>query len=103
MANKKVTVEEFNKDFFNEWTKIKKITPHFVEWSTHAEDPEDFPANSWNEIEKIDIEFDNGSKISIVPKSNRDDVDLDDEENPLCLALEIVQFKPETVNWRVKK
>ena len=27
----------------------------------------------------------------------------DNEGNPLCLALEIVQFKPETVNWRVKK
>ncbi len=103
MANKKkVTVDEFNKDFFNAWTEIKKITPHFVEWSTHATDPED-EMGSWNEIEKIDIEFDNGKKLSILPKSNRDDVDLDDEENPLCLALEIVQFKPETVNWRVKK
>lgn len=96
MANKKkVTVDEFNKDFFNEWTKIKKITPHFVTWSSYSDD-EEYSEGKWNEIEKIDIEFDNGSKLSIIPKSNKDD----DED--LCLALDIVQFKPETVNWRVK-
>ncbi len=97
---KKTTIEEFNKDFFNEWTKIKKITPHFVEWALQSDDDGE---SNWNEIERIDLEFDNGSKISIVPKSNREDVELDDEDNPLCLALDIVQFKPETVNWKVKK
>ena len=103
MAKKKVTIQEWNKEFFNSWTKIKKITPHFTEWVS-GDDGEESPERTWNEIEKIDIEFDDGSKISIIPKSNRDDANLeDDEDNPLCLALDIVQFKPETVNWRIPK
>ena len=104
MSKKKVTVEEWNKEFFNDWTKIKKIIPHFVEWTSNPEDPDDDWSSNWNEIERIDIEFDNGSKVSIIPKSNRDEIDLEeDEDRPLCLALDIVQFKPEKVNWRVKK
>ncbi len=96
MSKKKVTIEEWNKGFFNDWTKIKKIIPHFVEWSSYP-DEDDNSTSKWHEIERIDIEFDNGSKVSIIPKSNRED----DED--LCLALDIVQFKPEIVNWRVKK
>ena len=41
MSKKKVTVEEWNKEFFNDWTKIKKIIPHFVEWTSNPEDPDD--------------------------------------------------------------
>lgn len=103
MAKKKVTVEGWNKEFFNKWTKIKRIVPHFVTYTSNPEE-EDDPTSEWQEIDRIDLEFDNGSKISIIPKSNKDEINLeDDEENPLCLALDIVQFKPETVNWRVPK
>lgn len=95
MTTKKTTVNEFNKEFFNKWTKITKITPHFTKWTS---DPEEDDVNSeWYEIERIDIEFEDDKKISIIPKSNRPD----DEE--LCLALDIVQFKPETVKWRVEQ
>ena len=97
MSRKKVSVEEFNKDFFNKWTKIKSVTPHFTEWSSGF-DEEDYESK-WNEIEKIDIEFDNGEKLSIFPFSNKDD----SEDEELCLGLKIVQYKGEEVNWRVKK
>jgi len=96
MTKKKITVEEFNKEFFNDWTKIKKITPHFINWSSMSEDEEDIHS-SWNEIEKIDIEFDNGEKVSIFPFSNKQ------EDEELCLGLKIVQYKGEEVNWRLPK
>jgi len=101
MAEKKVTIKEFNEDFFNNWKKIKKIVPHFVEWVSGS-DGEETPDRTWKEIERIDIEFVNGEKISIVPKSNREELE-EDTENPLCLALDIVTYKAETVNWRVPK
>lgn len=94
ISKKKVTIEEWNKEFFNAWTKIKRIVPHFEEWSS-SPDEDDDPTSKWNEIVRIDIEFDDGRKVSIIPKSNRED----DED--LYLALDIVQFKPQTVNWRV--
>ena len=96
MRKKEITIEEWNKDFFNDWMKIKKIVPHFVEWTTNPEDDED-KVNSWKEIEKIDIEFDNGRKISIFPSSNKE------EQEDLCLCLKIVQYKGEEVNWKEKK
>jgi hypothetical protein len=95
MSNKKRTVTAFNKDFFNDWTKIKKITPHFIEW-TLQEDDEPYP-KKWDEIEKIDIEFDNGNKLSIIADSNRPD----DED--LCLCLKIIEYKGQEINWRVPK
>ena len=101
MSKKKVTIGEFNNEFFGGWIKIKKIIPHFIEWTTNIDDEND-QTNSWKEINRIDIEFENGSKISIIPKSNREDLE-EDEEKPLCLALDIVQFKPERINWRIEK
>lgn len=59
---RKITVNEFNKKFFNKWTKIKRIVPHFVEWRSLGDDEGE---TATQEIEKIDIEFDNGEKISM--------------------------------------
>ncbi len=98
MAEKKVTIKEFNKDFFNDWTKITKITPHFVDWiPTGYEDEEDMQQRE-TVIEKIDIEFDDGKKLCIFPYSNKDEMD---EE--ISNALRIVQYKGEEVNWRKPK
>lgn len=94
---KKVTIDEFNKDFFNDWTNIKKITPHFEEWHSIHEDEEE-TTNKEVVIERIDIEFDNGEKLSIFPFSNKDDTDED-----ICTALKIVEYKGSEVNWRLPK
>ena len=97
MTKKKITVEEFNKDFFNKWTKIVKITPHFEEWISGHDDDEE-TGHKEQVIERIDIEFDNGEKLSIVPFSNKDEFD---EE--LSSGLRIIRYKAEEVNWRVNK
>lgn len=95
MKEKKTTVEEFNKEFFNQFMKIKSVTPHFVDWQTGDEDG----TTKWKEIERIDIEFENGKKLSIVPKCNRLEEDYD-TENQHCLFLEIVKFEPRVIDWR---
>lgn len=97
MAKKKISIGEFNKEFFNNWTKIIKITPHFEEWSSCCDDDED-TGHKEQVISRIDIEFDSGEKLSIVPFSNKEETD---EE--LCSALRIVQYKAEEVNWKSPK
>jgi hypothetical protein len=102
---KKITVEEWNKDIFRkisgkDFNKIVKIIPHFVTWTSNPD--EEDSSSEWQEIERLDLEFEDGSKVSIIPKTNKDDVSLDDEENPICLALDIIQFRPESINWRRK-
>lgn len=95
MTKKKVTVEEFNKDFFNSWKKITKVTPVFEEW--HRIDDDDESVLPDKVISGIDLEFDNGEKLRIVSFSNKDD--YDDE---VCSGLKIIQYKAEEVNWRTK-
>jgi hypothetical protein len=97
MSKKKITIEEFNKDFFNSWTKITKIIPRFEEW-TQCGYEDDESVKKVKVITNIDIEFDNGEKLSILPFSNKEEFD---EE--ICSGLKIVQYKAEEVNWRVPK
>ncbi len=94
---KKITIKEFNKKYFAEWKEISKVIPIFEEWSD--EDGE----NKETHICQIDIEFKNGEKISLIPYSNKDKTSLDDEDFPICCALDIFEFEKKKVNWKVEE
>lgn len=100
MSKKKVTIEEWNKDIFNklgskDLNKITKVIPIFQTWTTSLEEEED-EANEWQEISGIDLEFEDGSKLRIQPKSNKEDKEL-------SLALDLVEYRPHSINWRHKE
>lgn len=97
---KKVTIEEWNKELFRkiadkDFNKITKITPCFETWTNSLEDEDE--TKEWKEIAGIDLEFEDGSKLRILPKSNKDNRD---EE--LSLALDLVEYRPQSINWRRK-
>jgi len=100
MSKKKTSIEEWNKDLFQKmsgknFNKITKIIPHFITWTSDPEEA-DVPSE-WREVKRIDLEFEDGSKVSIIPKSNKE------EDEELSLALDVVQYRPESINWRQKK
>jgi len=96
MTNKKITIKEFNKHYFENFRDINKVVPIFEEWSD--EDGE----NKESHIKEIEIWFKNGDKIAFVPYSNKDNT-LDDEDNPICCAIQILEYKGEPVNWKIEK
>ena len=57
--------------------------------------------NKSKQIEKIDIEFDSGEKISIFADSS--DPYHEERDPPVSLCLRLVQYKGKEVNWRHQK
>ena len=90
---KKISIKDFNKKYFEEWNDIEKVVPIFEEWSD--EDGE----NKETHISSVEIWFKSGDKISFVPYSNKDESSLDDEDNPICCALNIIEYEGKKVNW----
>jgi len=93
---KKVSIKDFNKKYFEGWNEIEKVVPIFEEWSD--EDGE----NKETHIKEIEIWFKNRDKVSFVPYSNKDNSSLDDEDNPICCAINIVEYEGKKVNWRTE-
>ena len=94
---KKFTIGEFNKKFFNNWNNIKGVYPKFEVW----EDEEG--ENKEKVISEIEIEFDNGEKIVISPYSNKDEISLEDEDNPICCGLNIFTYDKKLIEFKEEK
>ena len=98
MANKKkITIKEFNKHYFNDWNDVDKVVPIFEEWSDEDGETKE------THIKEVEIWFKSGNKIAFVPYSNKDETSLDDEDNPICCAIQILEYKGESVNWKIEK
>ena len=93
---KKLTIKDFNNKYFEGWENIKKVVPIFEEWSD--EDGE----NKETHIKSIEIWFKNGDKIALIPYSNKDD-SLEDEEYPICSAINIIEYEGKKVDWKVEE
>lgn len=91
MANKKHTISEFNEKQFAGWKDIKSVTP-ILEKMYYGDEEESY---SQEVITRIDINFKDGEKISIVPESSK--VDLDEDE---MLSMKLIKYKPEEVNFK---
>jgi len=97
MAEKKISIDDFNKDFFNSWTKIKRVEPHFIELTDEEGD------NTTHEIDRIDLIFDDGSKISIFPSTYRHGHEVEEDDEEILSTLNIVEYKGKSINWRIPK
>ncbi len=93
---KKLSIKNFNEKYFEGFNEIEKVIPKFEEWSD--EDGE----NKETHIKEIEIWFKNGDKIAFVPYSNKDSACLDDEDNPICCAIDIIEYEGKKINWRSK-
>jgi len=92
---KKTDIGKFNKEYFNSWKKIKEIHPKIEEWSDEEGE------NRTEVISELEIEFDDGEKIVIIPYSNKEDFD-DNFENQICCALNIFTYDKKLVNFKQK-
>ena len=97
MTNKEITIKEFNKHYFESFKDIDKVIPIFEEWSDEEGE------NKETHIKNIEIWFKNGDKIAFVPYSNKNTPSLEDEDNPICCAIQILEYKGEPVNWKIEK
>jgi hypothetical protein len=93
---KKTKESEFNKEWFDSWKKIKAIHPHIEEWSDEEGE------NKVEVLSELEIEFDNGEKILIQPYSNKEETSLDDEDNPICCALNLFTYDKKLINFKQK-
>ncbi len=85
---KQISIKEFNKKYFL-LERVTKVVPYFEDWTNEDGD------NKEKVITRIDIEFEDGTKISVMPYTNKDDMD-----DTLCSALKIVEFEPQTVEFK---
>jgi len=97
--DKKLTIKEFNQKYFVEWKEIDKVVPIFEEWFNQDEEEE----SKETHIKEIEIWFKNGDKVAFVPYSNKSESTLDDEDNPLCCAIQIIEYQGKPINWKVEK
>lgn len=90
MKQKKHTVKEFNQKCLPDWKDIKAIIPQFEEWTFGDEDD----SHTEKIISNIDIIFEDGTKLSIFPFSNRDGMD---EE--LLQGLKIAEYRGQEIEF----
>ena len=92
---KKTNIAKFNKEWFNTWKNIKAIHPKIEEWSDEEGE------NTQEVISELEIEFENGEKICIVPYSNKESFD-DNFENQICSALNIFTYDKKLIDFKQK-